>query len=95
MEAISADDSRSGRETSEGRDQDNEGYTEIQALTVLQVNVRPKVHLASNCLEDETLLATGWQRELDLPVETTRAKQCGVEGICTVRGHDNLGNTMG
>ena len=41
-------------------------------------------------LEDESLLAAVWLRELDLPVEPARPEQGRVERVLPIRRHDHL-----
>ena len=60
------------------------------ARTVFQIYVRAQVHLARDCLEDETLLTPRGQWELDLPVDTTWSDERRVKGLDLVGGHDDL-----
>lgn len=41
-------------------------------------------------LEDESLLTSVWQRELDLPIEAPRTKERGVKRVGAVGGHNDL-----
>mmetsp|Transcript_20115 Transcript_20115/g.41040 ORF Transcript_20115/g.41040 Transcript_20115/m.41040 type:complete len:302 (-) Transcript_20115:480-1385(-) len=57
---------------------------------VLEVDVLRQVHLGSEHLEDEPLLAPARLRELDLAVEPTRPQQRWVERVGAVGAHDHL-----
>lgn len=61
-----------------------------QKDTVLQVDLLRQVHFTGDCGENETLLPAVGQRELDLPVQTTRAEQSRVQSVGSVGGHDHL-----
>lgn len=60
------------------------------AHVLLQVHVLGEVHLGGDCLEDQTFLAAVGQGELDFPVQSTGPEQSGIEGVCSVGGHDDL-----
>lgn len=62
----------------------------VQKDTVLQVDLLREVHLAGDGGEDEAFLPAVRQRELDLPVQTTRSEQRRVQGVGSVGGHDDL-----
>jgi hypothetical protein len=59
--------------------------------TVLEVNFVAEVHLGRDRGEDQALLPPVWERELNLPVQTARPQQCGIERVSAVRRHDHLG----
>jgi len=56
MDAISADESRSGRETSE-EESLNGSESNLRELTILQVDVWTKVHFIGHSLEDQSLFS--------------------------------------
>jgi hypothetical protein len=57
---------------------------------IFKVNFLTQVHLASEGLEHQALLPAVRKRELDLAIETPGSQECGVQGVCTVSGHDDL-----
>lgn len=61
-----------------------------QKDTVLQVDLLWQVHFTGDGGENETLLPAVGQRELDLPVQTTRTEQSRVQSVGSVGGHDHL-----
>ena len=67
MDAISAEDNRSGRETSK------EEVSSLQIRrankpTVLQIDIRAKVHLTGDSLENKSFFASRWERKFYLSV---------------------------
>jgi hypothetical protein len=58
--------------------------------TVLEVYFVAEVHLGRDGGEDQALLPPVWERELNLPVQTARPQQCGIERVGAVRRHDHL-----
>ena len=58
--------------------------------TILKVDVRTKVHLASAGLEDESSLSARRKWEFNLSVKTSWTKQSGIQGVRTVCRHDYL-----
>jgi len=57
---------------------------------VFQVNFFGKIHLGSDRREDESLLTAVRERKLDFSVESSGSEQGGVEGVCSVGGHDDF-----
>ena len=59
-------------------------------LTIFKIDIRAEVHFRRTCLEDQTTFSPRWERELNLPIQSTWPQQGRVEGIGTICGHDYL-----